>query len=178
MHFIISQLLGGIALILVCISYFCKKKMFLILHIFANVFYGAAFIVSNSLVAGINTFISIVRTFVFYLYEKKDEKISHFYILIFAVLYIAIGVIFFKLPWDILTTITPILFTTAMTFRKMIVVNFIMLFPNIILCVYNVANQFYTSAILDAIESGVIFVAIISYFVVKYREKRIMVKLM
>lgn len=170
-QFIISQVLGGIALILVCISYFCNKKVFLIFQTVANVFYGSAFIVSLSLVAGINTFISMTRTALFYFYERKKKQIPYCYILIYSAIYITIGVIFFKSPWDILTIISPILFTTAMAMRKMITVNFMLIIPNIMLVIYNIFNTFYTSAILDTIEVAVIVVSIITYFVIKKKTQ-------
>lgn len=166
-QFIISQILGGIALVLVCISYFCNKKIFLIFQTVANIFYGASFVVSLSLAAGLNTFVSTTRTIVFYLYERKNKNIPYYYIPIYSAIYITIGVIFFKSAWDIINIIAPILFTTAMTIRKMIVVNFMMLLPNVMYLVFCSCNAFYTSAILDAIELTVIIVSIITYFIKK-----------
>ncbi len=177
MQFIISQILGGIALILVGISYFCNKKTFLLLHTFANIFYGAGFVVSLSFVAGINTFISTLRTIVFFFYERKGKNIPYYYILIFSIMYILVGALLYKSPWDILTTISPIMFTAAMTLRKMITVNFVMLLPNLMLFTFCICNAFYTSCILDAIESIIIIVAIVTYFVRKYREKKEIYKL-
>ena len=72
-QFIISQIFGGIALILVCISYFLSKNKFLFFQIVANLFYGAAFLVSLSLVAGINTIISILRCLLILYYEKQNK---------------------------------------------------------------------------------------------------------
>ncbi len=169
-QFIISQVLGGIALILVCISYFCNKKVFLIFQTVANVFYGSAFLVSLSLVAGINTFISMTRTALFYFYERKNKTIPFFYIPIYSIIYITIGLVFLKSPWDILTVISPIIFTFAMSLRKMIVVNFTLILPNLMLVIYNIFNTFYTSAILDGIEIIVIIVSISLYFI---RKKQI-----
>lgn len=177
MQFIISQILGGIALILVCISYFCNKKIFLLIQTLANIFYGAGFIVSLSLVAGINTFVSIIRTTLYFIFEKRNKEIPKYFILIFAIVYITVGIIFFKSPWDIITIISPILFTTAMAFKKMIVVNLLMLLPNLMLLSFCLGNAFYTSAVLDAIEAIIIVVAILTYVIKKYKEKKTLMKL-
>ena len=170
-NFIISQILGGVALILVCISYFLNKKYFLICQIFANVFYGAGFIVSASLVAGINTFISIIRVLIFYFYERKEKDIPWYYLIIFSPIYITIGIVFYKNPWDILTMCTPIMFTFAMMIKKMIVVNYCMLLPNLLFFLYCMFNRFYTAAALDFIEICVITVSIILYYVKKHKGK-------
>ena len=72
MYFILSQIMGIIALIIIAVSYFSKnKKFFLFLQIFANFFYALSFIFVNAFTAGINTFISIVKVVCFYFYEKN-----------------------------------------------------------------------------------------------------------
>ncbi len=170
-QFVVSQVFGGIALILVCISYFLNKNKFLFLQIFANVFYGAAFLVSLSLVAGINTFISIFRCILILYYEKQNKTFPIYYLIIFCLIYICIGIVFYKNAWDIITMLSPILFTLAMIMKKMIVVKWFMLFPNLALMLYCVLNRFYTSAVLDLIEFIVILVAIIVYYIEEYKNK-------
>ena len=162
-NFVLSQIFGGIALILICISYFTNKKKFLILNIFADIFYGAGFIASFSLVAGINTFISIIRVIIIYFYEKKGKTTPLYYLFIFSFLYITIGVIFYNNYWDIIPLITPILFTIAMTPKELIKVKFLTLIPNILIFIYNVFNGFYTSALLDLLETIVLIVSITTY---------------
>lgn len=72
MNFILAQIMGGIALIIIAISYFVKnRKTFLLLQTICNIFYAVSFIFNGALAGGVNTFISMVRLLVFYLYEKK-----------------------------------------------------------------------------------------------------------
>lgn len=63
MNFILAQVMGGIALVLVALSYFTKekKKFFIIQIIIANIFYGASFIFNMALVGGINFLICTIR---------------------------------------------------------------------------------------------------------------------
>lgn len=172
-QFIISQIFGGIALILVCISYFLSKNKFLFFQIVANLFYGAAFLVSLSLVAGINTIISILRCLLILYYEKQNKDFPIYFLVTFCLIYISVGVVFYKNAWDIITMFSPTLFTIAMIMRKMIAVKWFMLFPNLALILYCVFNKFYTSAILDLVEFIVILVAIVMYYIEKHRNKDI-----
>lgn len=90
MNFILAQVFGGIALILFIVSYFCNdKKLFFLIQIIGDIFYGLSFAVNLALVAGINTFISIIRGILFYIYERKKERNSlymgdNFFSIIFA----------------------------------------------------------------------------------------------
>lgn len=172
MNFILAQIFGGIALILVVISYFLmNKEYFLFIQIIANVFYGLSFIVNGALVAGLNTFISILRVLALYLYERKDKTPPIYLILIFSACYITIGVIFFKSYYDIIVIITPILFTIAMWVKNMQLVRYLMLLPNAILVFYAILNQVYTTALLDLIEVIAIIVALITYYIHKKKER-------
>lgn len=172
MNFIFAQILGGISLILVIVSYFLNsKKNFLFIQIVANVFYGLSFIVNSALVAGINTFISIIRVLLLYLYERKGKTPPIYFIFIFSACYITIGVIFFKNYYDIIVIITPILFTIAMWVKNMQLVRYLMLLPNAILVFYAILNQVYTTALLDLLELITIIVALITYYMHKKKER-------
>lgn len=174
--FIIAQVLSSVALILVAISYFVQHKTtFLLLHVFANVFYGAAFLVSQFFVPGLNTYISIVRAIVFYLYVKFSKKIPYYYVFIFTALYCLVGFIFYSSPWDILTTVSPILFTIAMVIPNLLIMKYCMLLPNMLLVVFNCLHGLYVSALLDILEIVVLIVAIV-YTHIKLRKGDILSK--
>ena len=71
--FFISQILGFIALMLICYSYFMtKKNNLLILQIMANIFYAFAFIIVEAYSGGIVILISTVRCVEIYFLEKKN----------------------------------------------------------------------------------------------------------
>lgn len=168
-NFILTQIFGGIALILVCISYFVKNKIrFLAVQIFANVFYASAFLFQHLFVAGFNTLISIIRTAVFYCYfvKKPDKEIPMFIPLIFVGFY-SVNFIIFNVAWyEIFVLFTSIIFTFAFYIKNMQTTRYVMLIPNIILCVYNALNMCYTSSVLDGIEFCVNLISIIYFSVI------------
>lgn len=166
-NFILTQILGGIALILVCFSYFVKnKKYFLLIQVFANIFYAGAFLFQNLFVAGFNTIVSTVRTAVFYLYFKSDKNNIPIYVpLIFTGIYILNFIVFYTSMLDITALFTSIVFTFAFYIKNMQTTRCVSLLPNIMLCVYNFVNRCYSSSALDFIESVVIIVSIIYYHI-------------
>ena len=171
-NFIIAQVLGAIALVLMVISYFVKKKIsFLFLQIIANLFYGLSFIFSSSLVAGINSIISILRVIQLYFYEKAGKTDPPYIIIIYSIIYIIVGIIFFNNILDIIPIITPIIFTIAMSMKNMQMVRYLMLPPNALLVFYAVMCQAYTTAILNFVEIIALIVAIIKFSIDKKKER-------
>lgn len=164
MEFILAQIFGGVALILVCISYFFKRKTkFLVFQIFADAFYAAAFFVVGANVAACVTTLSIIRNIVLYFQEKSSYKHVYFILSIFIALYITIAVIFWKSPLDIMPLTTSILFATCYTIKDLQKMRYFLLIPNTIVLIYNILSTTYTSAILDFIEVIVIIIAIVNY---------------
>ncbi len=154
--------MGGIALILIFISYFFnKKEIFLFVQIFANFFYALSFIFVNALVGGLNTLISIIRILILYFYIKKGKDPPIIFIPLFAIIYIIIGVIFIKDYYDIITIITPILFTIAMWMKNMQITRYYLIIPNLLLIIYSIINTAYTSAILSFVEILILVIAIL-----------------
>ena len=173
MNFILAQIMGGIALVLVVISVFLKqKKYYFAMQIVANFFYALSFIFNGGIVAGINSFISIVRVSVLYIFERKQKPAPIYLIAIFSVLYITVGIIFFKTPLDIITIVTPILFTIAMWMKNMQLVRYMMIAPNVLLSIYAILLQVYTTALLDALEVVFIVIAIVKFHIQEHREKK------
>lgn len=172
MNFVISQISGGIALLLVCISYFLKNKStFLIIQIISNLFYGASFIFMGSLVAGLITLVSIFRCFYIYFCEKFNFKYTAYYLPIFFCFYIILGILFWKSWFDIIPICTSIMFTFGFYIKNLQLMRFILIFPNALIMIYCILCKTYTNAILDFIELSVIIVSII-YFIILNRAKQ------
>lgn len=172
MTFIIAQILGGIALILVSVGYFFKNKPhFLIMQIVANAFYAASFICLNSLVAGTITFISIFRCLYIFLCEKCNFKHTPHFLPIFFCLYLTIGIVFWKSWFDIIPMCTSIMFTIAFYIKNVQTMRYILLVPNALLMFYSITCKTYTNAILDLLEVCIVVVSII-YFHIKSKHKK------
>jgi hypothetical protein len=162
MGFIIAQILGIIALIIVSVGYFLKKKThFLLIQVVANLFYATAFIVVGAYVGGIITYISLFRCIFLYYSEKKDIKNFYPYLSIFFALYILTTIIFWKGIFDLIPLVTASLFTIGFSIKSLHKGKYILLVANILLVIYNILKTTYANAILDLIESIVLIIAII-----------------
>ena len=172
MEFILAQILGGIALILVCVGYFLKKKShFLIIQTVANFFYAGAFFVVGAYVGAGLVVVSIFRCVYLYIAEKYSFKYTVHFLPIFIVCYIIITIIFWDSPWDFVPLITSTLFTVGFTIKNLQTMRYVLTIPNALLVLYNILKTTYTSALLDFIELIVIIVVIIRYNINKKRSE-------
>ncbi len=173
MGFILSQIFGGITLIAGVWSYFVNnRKTFFLLSIVSNIFSGLSFAVVGAFTAGINTFISITRSTLFYLFARYDKKPQCWIILIYAPIYLTIGIIFYNDYLDIIPMITPIIFTFSILFSNMQTMKKIMIFPNIMLIYYSLMNQVYTTSLRYAFHIIMLMTAIIkNYYTCKNNDK-------
>ena len=173
MNFILAQVMGGIALLISLISIFSKdKKYYFTMQVVVNVFYALSFIFNGGLVAGINSLISVMRVLILYIFERKKITPPKYLILVFSACYVTVGAIFFARPLDVITMITPIMFTVAMWMKNMQLVRYVMILPNVLLSIYALLLQVYTSAILDAIEAIVLIIAIVKFHLQAKNERK------
>lgn len=171
-NFIVSQILGLIALVLVCISYsFNDKGKFLIYQISANAFYSASFLSLGVFVGGLNTIVSIIRVITLYFFERKDKSPPISVYVLFAMSYLLVGNICFQTQFDIMAIIAYEFFNVAMFIRDIGFTRILMIFPNILIVIYNIISQTYTNAILDLTEIIVLLIMIVK-FSWSYRYKR------
>lgn len=172
MNFILAQIMGGIALLITSISIFSKnKKYYFAMQVVVNVFYALSFIFNGGLVAGINSLISVMQVLILFIFEKKKITPPKYLILVFSACYVTVGTIFFARPLDVITMITPIMFAVAMWMKNMQLVRYMLILPNVLLSVYALLLQVYTSAILDAIEASVLVIAIVKFHL-QYKNER------
>ena len=164
MGFILAQILGGIALVLVCIGYFVRtKSTFLILQSVANFFYASAFFVVGAYVGAGLVIISLFRCLYIYIAEKKDFKYILHFLSIFVVLYIVFTIVFWNNIFDLFPLIASLLFTLGYMVKNLQVMRYILLIPNTIYVLYNILTTTYTSALLDFVEVVVILIAILKF---------------
>ena len=162
MEFVIAQVLGLIALIVVCIGYFLKNKShFLLAQVIANFFYAGAFLVIGAYVGATLVTISIFRCIYLYYAEKYNFKYKIHFIPIFLLLYLTMTIAFWNKPYDFLPLMSSTLFTIGYTLNNMQKMRYILIIPNSILVIYNILCTTYTSALLDFIEILVIIIAIV-----------------
>lgn len=165
LEFILAQILGGIALILVCIGYFLKtKSAFMIIQTIANFFYASAFFVVGAYVGAGLVIISLFRCIYLYIAEKKSFKYTLYFLPIFVVMYITITIVFWKNFFDFMPLIASTFFTIGFTIKNLQAMRYFLIIPNAVLVVYNILTTTYTSALLDFIEIIVIIFAIVKFY--------------
>lgn len=173
MEYILSQVCGSIALILVCIGYFLKKKVhFLAIQIVADVFYAASFMLLGVLSAGTITIISTFRCVFLFICETKNWNYKFaFYTMIVSIAgYIACGIVFWVTWLDLIPIITGTLFTIAYYIKDMKIVRYLCLPPNVLLVFFGILNKNYMTALLDFIEFSVLVVAILKFYFANKKE--------
>jgi len=164
MDFVIAQILGIIALIIVAISYFLKSKSrFLMMQVVANFFYASSFFVLGAYVGAGIVAISIFRCIYLYFAEKYSFKYTRQYLLIFIALYIVMTIVFWKNAFDIMPLFTSITFTLAYTIKDLQLMRWVLIIPNSVLVVYNILTRTYSNALLDLMEVIVIILSIIKF---------------
>lgn len=164
MNFILAQVFGGIALILLCISYFVKKRsVFFIFQTIADIFYALAFLVVGAYVGAFVTFVAVFRTLFLYFSEGQELKGEFLFLTIFVVLNILISVSYYSSPYDFLPILTSLIFTYSYAIKDMQIMRYVLLVPNSILILYNILSTTYVSAILDFVEVMTIACAIIKF---------------
>lgn len=171
--FIISQVLGFIALIICAVGYFVKSKpKFLIMQTVANVFYAMSFLWLGVLSAGIITIISTFRCIFIFYSEKFNFKYTIYYLTIFIILYIITTIFTWEGPLDIIPVISGTIFTYAYYIKNLKLMRYLLLIPNTILSIFSFCSQTFTNAMLDALEVFVIIASIINNEVQDRRDKK------
>jgi len=162
--FLLSQILGLIALILICYSYFTTKKSnLLILQVIANIFYAVAFLIVEAYAGGIIILISTIRCVEIYFLEKRNLSGSNFSIYIYSFAYAVATIVLWQSCLDIIPLIASIIFTIAFAVTNLQKFRYLMLFPNFIFIIYSLANHTFASACLDLLELVILIFAIIKY---------------
>ena len=108
-NFMLAQIFGTTATILLCSAYFVKsRKKFLLLGLCGDLTYGLTFIFVNSWGAGLITLLSCLQTILAIIYENKDKKFPKLFALFFIPGFIILGLMDYNSFIDIIPIITYI----------------------------------------------------------------------
>ena len=164
-QFILAQVFGAVALVIICIGYFVKTKpIFLLTQVAGNFFYALAFFVVGAYVGAALVMISLFRCIYIYISEKYSFRYLIHFLSIFIVAYIVTTILFWDTVFDLMPLSSSILFTIGYTISNLQTMRYILIVPNSILIVYNILTTTYTSALLDFIEVVVIVIAIVKHY--------------
>ena len=141
---VLSQIAGAATAIMMIVSYFFKSKSsYLICQtvglgcMFLSYLFGCEYFAMIALT------VSLTRTFVFFVYEKRDEKAPVYLALLFAGLavcaYIVINLVVLKTakPLDILYLMAQIMYAFIFRIRNIKLVRYSIIVPHAFAILYN-----------------------------------------
>lgn len=175
----LAFIVSFIAMVLIAASYFFKKKeKYLLFQLLGIVFLMLSYFFTGEYFAMIGLGIAIMRTLVFFLYEKKEKTAP----ISLAFLFSALSVLaYFIVNFGILRTAKPAdiiylsaLFGYAFVFRirNIKTVRFAVLIPTTLSIVYNVVIEAVPFVIISyAFELGANIVSIFKYHVFHKKNK-------
>lgn len=150
---IVAQILGIIAITLMFLSYQKKtKKDFLFLQIFMNVFFGAQYTILKAFSAVASNIISILKSGIFYKYEKEDKQIPFLDLIIFEVIIIISGILTYDGIYSLIPTFIAFLYTYGTWQKKLSTTYKIGVIAAILWTCYNLIVGAYISIISSVIE--------------------------
>ena len=172
MNFFLAQVLGFIALFLSCEAVFkTKKNVFLVYEALVDIFYALSYLVLGVWGAGVISVLSMFAMLALFYFQKKKSKYTLLILLVFCILYIFCGTVFWQSWLDIIPIIATIFFTIGFYTKDLQFTRLCIALPNIIIIIYNVFCKTYTNALLDTIETVVVLIAIIKFYKEKSYQK-------
>ena len=152
--FIFAQIFGGMATLVLCLSYVVKsKKVFLLFGLFGDIAYGMSFLFVGSWSAGAVALLSCLQFFFVYHYDKKNKKMPKSIALVFIALFMVSGILTWNSAWDIIPIASYIWYTFVLYLDDVKSIRVMYLLPNALLVVYDIMVMAYASAFEDGIEA-------------------------
>ena len=141
---VLSLIAGFFAMLLVGTSYFfTKKKYYLFFQASGIVFLMASYLFDEAFFAMVGLGVALVRTLVYYTYEKGDKFTPVWVGLLFAVLTVAaylivnLGILKTAKPIDIICLLSLVAFALILRIRDLETVRYFVLLPIVLSIVYN-----------------------------------------
>lgn len=111
---IAAQIIGLIAMIFVGLSYLCKdKRAYLSNQCVANITFGTQYLLLGAMSGFGMSLISTMKVFLFYLEQKKRDKISIYLLLLFETAYVIVGVTTYTGLISIIPCVISLFYTWA-----------------------------------------------------------------
>ena len=160
-NFFTAQILGGIATLILCLSYIVKsKKGFLLLGLFGDIAYGMSFLFVGSWGAGVIALLSCVQYLFFYHYDKKHKSLPISIALIFVFLFVVVSTLTWSSIWDIVPLACYVWYTLVLYIDDVKTIRTMYFVPNALSVVYDIMVMAYASAFEDGIEAMFLLVMI------------------
>lgn len=125
----VAQVFGLIGMIIFATSVqFKNKDKIVLLQLFANIFYAFQYLCLGTYTAALMDFITFIRSLLYYYFDINKKKIPITYPIIFIIISLIVGFIFYNSPLSIIPIIITILYiiSLAQNNLKFIRITFIM----------------------------------------------------
>lgn len=150
---ILAQVFGVLALAVMFFSYQKKsKKDFLVLQIFMNIFFALQYFVLNAYSALTSSITSIVRTSLFYKFEKQNKKIHVGFLILFEIIIISLGILTYTGIYSIIPIAIAVVYTYGTWQKKLETTYKIGIVAAILWIYYNFIVGAYASVLGSVIE--------------------------
>ena len=162
---IYAQVIGFIALSFMCLSYQKNnKKDFLFIQILANIFYGLQYFLLNAISALASNIVSIIKTIVFFKFEKNNKTIPVTVLLIFEILILISGIVTYKDIFSIIPIFIACIYTYGTWQKNLKLTYSIGIISAILWIFYNFIVGAYVALIGSFIELFSSIIGIIKLF--------------
>lgn len=169
--FIISQVLGIIAVTILIISIqFKAKKNIIILIALSNIIFALSFIFLKAYSGALISFILAIQAIITYLYDIKKKKIPSKLIPLYFLISILAGFITYKTYIDILPILCSILYVFTIIQTKEKYIRILSLLSILVWIIYMFFTRAYTTMILEIFLLMSTVIAIIKYDILKNQK--------
>lgn len=162
--FWIVQGLGIVATICTCLSFFQKEKWKMMIWMSAtNVVLIATYILCGSLLGGLLCAGALVRTLVYFYFNKTNKKPEPIVLVLFEIYYIVISVLMWESPVDLFMLINLVIVTYTSWQDNVRVLRFGYVASSILLICYDVILGAYMTVLSEVAMLISVVVALLKY---------------
>lgn len=148
-EFIIAQILGLFALIVLLISFSKKDKDKLLKYqIMSSLLFGLQYLLLNAITGFLMNIVCMIRNYIF----SKYKKIPIYYLIIVIILMVTLGLISYRDYYSILPIIAVVLYSIALYKGKTTIIRIVELISCSLFILYNVHVQAYVGLLSTIIE--------------------------
>ncbi len=169
--YIISQVLGFVSLIILCVGYFLNKDKLLFTQILGNGINAVAYFLLLSFVGGIGSILCTIRCLIFYLYDKKNKKIPTNVFCLIILTFVACVCITWQGYYDIFLISCYLLFTISLMFKDELLIKILLVVALVLSIIYNVIIMNVFGYIRNGTELVSVIVAIVEILVKRKKMK-------
>ena len=128
-----------------------------------NAFMIAIYILSGSLLGGLLVAGALIRTIVYFIYNKSNKRPEPIVMIMFEIYYVVISIILWNNVFDLLMLINLVVVTYTSWQKDVRVLRFGYIFSSLLLIPYDILLGAYTTAVSEVIMLGSVVYSLIKY---------------